>query len=331
MTALGASATVRPYPTSENLLPNLGFEVSDDIHPDADRIGAHLQDWAKRVGLASSPHKLARQFDASFERVAARIFPALPRRDVQLYAQWVVWLFVLDDEQDEGFMGRSVTEVDEAFAELTAVVDGYMPPREAAPVALVLAELWSRTTLQMSQTWRARFLQNFRRYHAAFRAQAAHRFHGTVPSLEDYPELRRYDNAMFMFDLVEVAHRTEVPPSLANSDAWREMHAASSDITAWCNDLVSLNRDSAQGEQWNYVAVYQSATGCSQATAIRTVRNHIRARSVDLVATKNRVVAHIADCPNVENVMAVANTVCAIPGAHYAWLRESGRHTNQAH
>ncbi len=317
--------------------PDFGISIPQRVHPAADRIGEHLLAWAAGFGLAVDDAACARLDAAGFHLAAARILPDAEQADVELFAQWTVWLFHLDDEQDEGPMGRDAAIVRETYASITSITstaEGQPAPAGAPASVTALADLWPRTARGMSAPWRRRIRQHIHDHRDAFLTQIAHRQNGTVATPEEYPTLRRNDNAMFMYDLVEVAYRTEIPPDLAATKSWTELCAASSDIIAWTNDVVSLPREAALGETTNYVIVLQRATGCDERTALEQVHLYItrRLRALDdaqrafLVDAQSLAPTAHCDRLHPDRLDRVVRTVCDMPGAHLAWMFTSGRH-----
>ncbi|MFD9574962.1 terpene synthase family protein [Streptomyces sp. NPDC059982] len=307
-----------------------GIPVLRHIHPEADRVGKSLDLWAAGIGLTDSPAERARMRAAGFHLIASRILHDASVEAVELFARWVLWLFHLDDQQDEGPMGRSADEVRSVYRALVRVIDGYPPA--PAPVAAVaaLSDLWSRTAAGLSEAWRLRFRSHLLGHRDAFLTQISHRDHATIPAPQEYPALRRNANGTFMFDLIEAALHTEVPAGLADSALWREMCAASNDLTAWCNDILSLTREKAAGETTNYVIVLEHATGCDTPTAIDQVCERIKARHHRLTALRTELDEPLAALPAPlrDTVTHTADAIGAMPGTQLAWLAESGRYPN---
>ncbi|MBV6703033.1 terpene synthase family protein [Kitasatospora aureofaciens] len=138
------------------------------------------------------------------------------------------------------------------------------------------------------------------------------------------------DQAQHLLDaVVEVACRTEIPPDLAATDSWTELCAASSDITAWCNDLYSLARERANAEPTNYVTVLRHALTCTEHAAIEQVRTHITRRLQDL---DNAGHAFLAEAhrrepgAHLEYLHRVVRIICDMPGTHLGWMLASGRY-----
>ncbi len=309
--------------------PDFGIAVPERIHPAADQIGEHLLTWAFRVGLVADTRERDRLDAAGFHLLAARALADADQNDVELFAQWVLWLFHLDDEQDEGAMGRSAEAVHATYAAITSIIEGRSAPAAAPASVTALADLWPRTARGMSAQWRRRILGHIHDHRDAFLTQIIHRQGGTLASPEEYPSLRRNDNAMFLFDLLEVVYQTEIPPGLVATRGWAELCAAASDIVAWSNDVVSLPRESAGGETTNYVIVLQHATACDEHTALAQVHTLIARRSHDLDVAERDVLAdarHLEPTMDPDRLRLLVRTIRDAPGTHLAWMYTSGRH-----
>ncbi|MCK9922729.1 terpene synthase family protein [Frankia sp. AgPm24] len=308
---------------------DFGIRVPERIHPAAEQIGDQLMTWASRVGLVTDARERARLDAAGFHLLAARVLPDAPRGGVEVFAQWVLWLFHLDDEQDEGPMGLRAELVHTTYAAITSIIEGRPVPATAPAPVTALADLWPRTARGMPAQWRRRILEHIHHHRDAFLTQITHRHNGTLATPAEYPSLRRDDNAMFMFDLLEVVHQTEIPPGLAATSSWTELCAASSDIAAWCNDVVSLPRESARGETTNYVLVLRHATGCDERTALEQVHAHITGRSHDLGEAERAFLTdarRLAPTTDPDRLRLIVRTIRDMPGAHLAWMLTSGRH-----
>ncbi|MFF2306130.1 terpene synthase family protein [Streptomyces sp. NPDC058128] len=319
--------------TPSSLPFDFGIPVLRHIHPDAALVGQKLDAWATAVGLAASPREQARMRAAGFHLIAARILHDAPFEAVELFAQWVAFLFHLDDQQDEGPMGQSADTVHAVYNTLTSIIDGRPTAPSTAPAATALTDLWPRTATGLSPAWRERIRGHLLSHRDAFLTQIHHRDHGTVPTPDDYPALRRDANGMFMFDLVEAVLHTEVPARLAGGPIWQEMCEASNDITAWCNDLLSLAREAAAGESTNYVIVLTHATGCDTTAAVDQVRKHIQTRYRRLTDLRSRLTPHLDALPSTRQATTAytADAICAMPGTQLAWLAESGRYLALPH
>jgi hypothetical protein len=308
-----------------------GIPVSDLFHPEVERVEAETLFWASRMGLVVDDGGLRRLRRSRVAQAAARIAWLAPVTQVALFAQWVTWILVVDDLQDEA--GRDVDgeSVHRAYQRLLDILEGGAVGAEAPPVERALEDLWSRTAEPMSQAWRERFIGHMRCQRDAFIEQVRLRRSGRVPTLIEYPRLRRHTNSIFAFDLSEPVHSMEVPPSLLAP--WNALCEPINDIMAWCNDIASVSREAALGETTNYVIVFQNALGCDLRTAVAAVRECIQQRMRDLSAAEQalREEAHrLGFEGNSPDILLLARILLQVPGTHLGWLLESGRYRKEA-
>jgi Terpene synthase family 2, C-terminal metal binding len=306
-----------------------GIQLLTDSHPDRDIIDTELLEWADSRSLAKGAAQLHRLRRAAFGRLAARTLPSARHSDVVLLAKWAAWLFHLDDLQDHGPIGRDSRLLATTYAGLIAVVDRNTPAPDTSPVAAALADLWKLTSFGMSPAWHQRFTRHMFDHRDAFFRQLRDRNSQRIPTLTEYPAYRRALNGKFMHDLFEPLHRTEVPEDLTAS--WTAFCDATNDLSAWCNDLLSLERETADGENANYVIVCQHALELTSDEARTYVERHIAERHADQRAARQTFLTDIARTLNLSDTTRhglhrIADTLDRVPGSHLAWARESGRY-----
>ncbi|MBM7116347.1 terpene synthase family protein [Archangium primigenium] len=306
-------------------LEPFGIPASPLIHPEVEVIEAENLRWARRLGLVGDARGEERLRRARIAQAAARIAWHAPVERVVLFAQWLTWIIVIDDLQDEAGPGLDSGAVHRAYARLEGILEGQGTDADAPAVERALAELWSRTATPMSRAWRERFIGHVRLQRDAFIEQTRLRRSGRVPTLDEYPRLRRHTNSIFAFDLSEPVYALEIAPALL--PAWLALCEPINDLMAWCNDIVSVARDAADGETTNYVFVFQHALGCDTPTAVARVRGRIQERWKDLATAEQalrREARRLAlDTPGLLRLTA---TLCQVPSAHLGWLLESSRY-----
>jgi hypothetical protein len=291
------------------------------MHPSIDLIGAELADWSREMGLETPAR-------AGFERMAGRAFAELGGDAAFLFAKWLTWLFHFDDEWDEKPAGRATEIVDVAFERLDLIARSSI--RAYSPVEKAFENLWKVTAERMSPRWRRRFLIGLAAQGAACRTEAENRCAGRVPSLAEYPALRRGTAGPYLFHLVEPCLEVEVPVDLRESPTWHTLVDACNDVTAWCNDVASHYKERANGDVHNYVTVAANAFGLSDAEAAAWVNDRIATRAEDL-RTATRRLPRLFDrfgipAGQARDISRVACAFLAAPRAQLEWLLESSRY-----
>jgi hypothetical protein len=301
-------------------------------HSSAAEIGAHALTWAREVGLVANERGAERMRRAGFEHLAARAFPHTRLAKVALFAEWITWLSCFDDERDEGRLGSDVDELDRLWDQLLAALGGDAE-REATPapaIEVALVDLWYPTSAGMGRGWRRRFVDHLELHRLGVRREAENRVTGRVPSLDEYPLLRRQTAGMFVWDLVEAILEVEVPVELVSSVEWTSLIAAVSDVVAWCNDIASLPREDAGGEVHNYVVVAADALSMDRPAAVDWVLARIVERLADVHAAARALpglfTRHEVPRRTAAEVSSVACVFTSAPRVYIDWLLASERY-----
>ncbi|MFE3448174.1 terpene synthase family protein [Nonomuraea sp. NPDC059194] len=272
------------------------------MHRSVHAIEAAVIDWTRRTGL----HVDRR---SACHRLAARAFAEFDARAAALFAQWLTWLFHLDDLVDEA--GQPYPRLFEGTG--------------AHPLEAAFTDLWRATSATMSDDWRLRFATNLQRQADACRAQADNRVSGRVPTVEEYPALRRGTAGPFLYDLVEPCLRVEVPPELAAAEPWQALVEACADVAAWCNDLASLPKE--RGDAHNFVVVVTHELDLGEPEAVDWVLDRIAGRCADMRAAARRLPLDELPARTARDVSKVACAYLTAPRAHLDWVTESERYT----
>jgi hypothetical protein len=322
--------------------------ASSRTHRDVGEIADETLAWAREVGLVTSERSADRMRRAAFDQLAARAFPETRTAKVALFAEWLTWVFLFDDQRDEGDLG-GVDDLDRVWDELldalggsgggggggtggTGRGDGEHAEAPARPIEVALVDLWYPTSSGMGPGWRRRFVDHLELHRIGVRREAENRASGRVPGLDEYPLLRRQTAGMFVWDLVEAILEVEVPAELASTVEWTNLTAAVSDVVAWCNDIASLPREQAHGEVHNYVLVAAAALAMDP----REATDWVLARIVDRLADVHTAAgllpglfaAHGVPRSTAADVSKVACVFTAAPRVFIEWLLASERYAS---
>jgi hypothetical protein len=254
------------------------------VSPYAGVLEEHLHGWVRRHGLVRS-EAAARRFDAArFGYFAACVYPTAPNPAPA--AEWVTWLFMFDDQFDDGPLGRRPDEVAGLLSGLRAVLPvDLRPVSPPAGLAAALAGIWAAVAPAMTPAWRRRFVRHAGAYLDSYRQEAVNRRHGRPPDLPAYIELRRATGAVpTCLDMIEVAAGFSLPPALAGSHGYRALALAANDIICWTNDILSVDKELARGEVNNLVLVLRHATGRSLPASVRCAVDMLAGRWRDFLA-----------------------------------------------
>ena len=235
------------------------------VNPYTEAARSHLAEWVERTGLVLRDSARRRFERADFGWFAALVYPSADQQQLELMADWFAWLFLVDDQLDDGSAGRSPGRLQAMLTGMRAVLESPDLGRSAArrtdlPTAVSsLADLWARTASTGSALWRRRFIGHLEScLRTAVVWEAGNRISGTVPDIDTYITNRRHTGAIYVcMDLIAIAVRLDVPEPLYQERWFAEALDASSNIVCWTNDVYSLEKERALGEVHNLVHVVE--------------------------------------------------------------------------
>jgi hypothetical protein len=262
---------------------------------------------------------------ARFGELASRAFPETDGPGVVLFGQWLVWLFAFDDLRDEGPIGRDERATERLYA---TVLSG-----RGHPIADAFSELWQRTAPRTTRGWQTAFHAHLQEHRVACWSEARFRLQGAPATLDEYAQLRRQANGPFMFDLAEPILGVRLPDGLRETAAWQAMLTACNDVTAWCNDIASADKERAVGDVHNYVLVVAHHTGVDVGAATMVVLDRIAQRIEELQNAARLLPAEFRRLGMTQKQSCDASKVAMIllgaPRGHLEWLLESTRYESR--
>ncbi|WP_069173704.1 terpene synthase family protein [Streptomyces griseus] len=269
----------------ESELPDIYCPFPQRSNPHVGHTREHLAAWTRRTGLVHRESARKRFEEADFGAFVGMVYPTADSEDLDLVADWFVWLFLVDDQLDDGHLGRSPERVRDVVARMRAVVEGGAPtplPGEELPAAVVaLLDLWERTVVRAAPHWRTRFAWHLMTYlTTATTWEAGNRADGVVPSEAAYITNRRHTGAIHVcMDLIEIVAGIEAPESIHNDPRFITALEASCNVVCWANDVYSYEKEQVLGEIHNLVHLVRHHRGYGEQQALDHVCAEIAAET----------------------------------------------------
>jgi Terpene synthase family 2, C-terminal metal binding len=255
------------------------------VNPHVESPREHLADWVRRTGLVSGESARVRFEQADFGWFVAMVHPTADLTRLNLVTDWFAWMFLVDDQLDDGAIGRSPQEFRQIVATMRAVLEAPEPGAhtDAAWPSVVssLADLWSRTTAYSTPTWRRRFVRHLELcLSTAAVWETDNRVRGIVPDEATYIRNRRHTGAIYVcMDLVDIVSDLDIPDALHADPRFAAALDSACDVVCWTNDVYSLEKERSLGEVHNLVCVVQHHRDLTEAQAVVHVREAISART----------------------------------------------------
>ena len=273
-------------------------------NPHVERTRAHLDEWTHSVELVGRETARQRFAKADFGWFAAVVYPTADPEHLDLMADWFGWLFLVDDQLDDGDAGRDVDHVQSVVARLRAVLDdpettaaSAAPAPSASAAERALADLWQRTASAATPTWRRRFVGHLDDcLTTAATWEARNRLDGIVPDERTYIRNRRHTGAIYVcMDLIDIVERLDIPEHVCDSAQFGAALDAACNVVCWTNDVYSLEKERALGEVHNLVLVVEHHRGLDTDEALRQVCAAISAETNLFLTREHELLAAFAD------------------------------------
>ncbi|MDY7088800.1 MAG: terpene synthase family protein [Actinomycetota bacterium] len=169
-------------------------------------------------------------------------------------ADWVLWIFPLDDLFEQVFATREVADL--ASVESPAFADRRLADAMPQVVVSGVRDWYDDVVRRMSRPWADLFRQDLDSFvlHAVRHAGSATT--APLPTIEEFVRLRREEGAAKpTIDLIEVAARADLPGEFRAAPPWQELRDICADVLTWTNDLYSYRKERDEGRHFNLVEV----------------------------------------------------------------------------
>ncbi len=246
----------------------LVYPFSGAISPYADAVDQATLVWAETFGfLTDTIRKKSRHLQ--YGLLAARAYPRADRTMLQIAADWIAWLFFMDDQCDEAGVGRDLQQMTALHERFLAVLEGASPTAQDWALTHALADIRHRLAVHATDDWLRRFGEHVRLYFTANRWETINRQRGVTPNIATYCAARLFSGTVYAcFDLIELVEQIELPFYARHHTIVQQLERAANNIICWCNDALSYPKEMQHGDVHNLVLVIQHECQCSWREAI---------------------------------------------------------------
>ncbi|MFD7081759.1 terpene synthase family protein [Streptomyces sp. NPDC059918] len=279
-------ARLDPFP-----VPDFHLPFGNSKHPLAARANAEATSWALGHELVTDA---AEQFTAiGCGHLAGRVSGEVPYETIVLLAEWMAWSFVLDDQHDHLIRTGELA----AWRPVTDAITEYLDTGKSSwsssrrnPLVNGFIELCDRILDGMSAGTAARYRTHVPQMLHSLDQEAGNRGATRRPSVQEYVLMRRHSSQLLpMMDMVEAGLGIDLPQHIHDHPAFQAVAESAVDIISWGNDVFSLPKEHACGDNNNLVSLISSWEGRSLPEAVRSVEERIQVRIEDYVAAERRL------------------------------------------
>ncbi|WP_151483899.1 selina-4(15),7(11)-diene synthase [Streptomyces albicerus] len=247
------------------------------IHRSHDRIQQRSSVWAHQWNIGS-PQLRSHLVRHDIGTFAARVLPDGDEDVVQILADFIIWLFGVDDGMcEEGPLGHRPGELSASLSRLLRVAQQPSAPMLSGdPLAEGLRDLRRRLAEHASPYQLARWVEGTRAYFFSLIWEAHHRSHGTTPGLNDYALIRMYNGAATAAEpFLEIARGYQLHPRERHHPVVEALAEMAFLIIGWDNDIFSFHKE-GRGPHFvmNAVRVVHATRPGSLSGALSQVISH---------------------------------------------------------
>ncbi|CAE6499473.1 unnamed protein product [Rhizoctonia solani] len=179
-------------------------------------------------------------FESGFGLMTAMCYPDADLARLRLTMDLVLWLFAFDDMTDGGALD-SVEGMKRAVDVTMKVLREPNSPAPNFKVAATIQDCFKRMHLDGTPAMLRRFVGSLDYYTEACFQQKVNRSVDSIPTIEEYIQLRRDTSAMkIAFAVLEYTLNLNLPDEVVNHPIVTELAIAGNDILTWANDIYSF-------------------------------------------------------------------------------------------
>jgi hypothetical protein len=259
------------------------------VNEHAELARTQLAAWARDTGLVHKESARKRFEKADFGWFVAMVYPTASAPHLELLANWFAWLFLVDDQLDDGGFGRDPEWARRSVGLMRTILENPGTVAPDVPAAITsLTELWQRTIVDASAAWRQRFTSHLVEcLETAVVWEVGNRVQGIVPDAHTYVAKRRHTGAIYVcMDLIEIAERIDMPAQVYDSPRFAAALDAASNVVVWTNDVYSLEKERTVGEVHNLVYIVEHHQGVDRPAALARVGAAIEAETQRYLASE---------------------------------------------
>ncbi|CAG8599077.1 6212_t:CDS:1, partial [Cetraspora pellucida] len=204
--------------------PTENFEIPKSLECDfplrssneyKSKVEKHCLEYLIQFRLVTKEEAINRFKSAKYGLFGCYVYPNAPFDRLCLVTDFMIWLFLLDDQIDNKH------DLIDKPEKLKTILDGFLlvidsdhcPDSAKCPISVALWDLWSKMKCITGKAWQQRFRTSLANYFSSYYTHSqncvskkAHK------SIDDYVELRRNTGAVQVtFNFVEITLNIELP------------------------------------------------------------------------------------------------------------------------
>lgn len=218
---------------------------SRGVNQHAKAVTKRSADWVQQMGLLDSFSCGKSYRPVLIGELVARTHPTFPVEELQLIADWAMWLFINDDLFDK----LSIPILNERIGRYLAILNDEEACPSDTPFVRGLSDLWLRTQPKVTCQWKSRFVAHLSDHLTSLIWEAETKTNQILPDVATYLRMRQRTSGIDAYvDLLEILDSVSLPASVHNSLPVQQLKCMVNNITSWANEVLSLEKELNQGD-----------------------------------------------------------------------------------
>lgn len=265
------------YDTESLRIPLFAFKWPSACSPHAQAVEQHVLEWVEHQQLIPDNASRERTSRGRYGWLAARCFPTAPLQLLETIADYIAWLFLVDDL----FFDRVQTLSPHTVAHITAVIDVLdLHTTQPQPVfgERALLDICQRLQQHMDAERFQHFAHGTRMIYASAALQILAHLNDEPITLRQYECIRRHGSGMIpSLSLLDSCTPTHLEGRVRFSREVQQLKDSTNTIVSLSNDIYSLKMELKQPGQYENMVTLQAGTLQTLQQGIDSTANTIRA------------------------------------------------------
>jgi len=253
------------------ILPKLYCPFPAKVNKHAESLHRHTIEWVRQFNLIKDEAAYQKFCRSRFSDLAARVYPEAEWKALKLLSDWNVWLFILDDQLDEGNIGKQPEQLATVNARLIDILKGVGTANQIGGLGEALEDIQQRIIQQQAEPFLINhFIRDVEQCLAASVWEAENRAKGVAPDVANYMEMRALTSAVTtIFNLILIALKIDLPSEVINHTDVQRLAIIANNIICCVNDIFSLEKEMKCGDVHNIVLALKQEHLCNLEGAIQ--------------------------------------------------------------
>ncbi|QRV79773.1 terpene synthase [Ceratobasidium sp. AG-Ba] len=277
-----------PLPSKIHIADILSFTgqfFDIKVNPHWKEAEAESYTWLKSYGILTS-----RLDKSGLGQLGALVYPEADLLHFRPSIDFLIWIFAFDDMFDEGNLRGNIYATKIVIDNAMDVLRNPDTAKPGSKAVAALHDVFDRMRREASEATTDRFIHSAELYMNAVLEQNERRAVGSIPTVQEWIQLRRDVVAVqISFAVLEYSLGLDLPNQVHNHPVMFELELAANDIIAWTNDIYSFPAEYTQGDPQSLVFILMYNERMDLQSAVNHVEQLICGRTRRYVNAKSRL------------------------------------------